>query len=47
MSYVRAASHAWWNWIFSLDRGEWLVLLLVATMLGFLCLRGYGSRSNY
>ena len=26
---------------------HWLVILLVAVVLGFFCLRGFGSRSNY
>jgi hypothetical protein len=35
------------NWAASLNRQEWLVVLLLAMGLGFLCMRGYGSRSNY
>ena len=35
------------NWFASLDRQEWLVVLAIGMVLGFLCMRGYGSRSNY
>jgi hypothetical protein len=35
------------RWATSLNRQEWLIVLVVAMVLGFLCMRGYGSRSNY
>jgi hypothetical protein len=35
------------QWVLSLDRQEWLIVLLVVTVIGFFCMRGYGSRSNY
>ncbi len=34
-------------WFAHLHRQEWLVLLLIVTVLGVLCMRGYGSRTNY
>ena len=34
-------------WANHLDRQEWLILLLVIMVAGFLCMRGFGSRSNY
>ncbi|MFV2066863.1 MAG: hypothetical protein ACC645_07750 [Pirellulales bacterium] len=36
-----------WKWMNHLDRQEWIMLLLVVTLFGFLCMRGYGSRSKY
>jgi hypothetical protein len=30
-----------------LDRQEWLIVLAVVVGVGFLCLRGFGSRTNY
>jgi hypothetical protein len=36
-----------WSWISSLNKEEWLLLLIVVTALGFLCMRGFGSRKNY
>lgn len=35
------------NWCAHANRTEWMVVLVVAMLLGFLCMRGYGSRSNY
>jgi hypothetical protein len=35
------------DWFNSLDRQEWLAVLMIGMVLGFLCMRGYGSRSNY
>jgi hypothetical protein len=35
------------RWFNKLDRQEWLIVLVVAMLFGFLCMRGYGSRSNY
>ncbi len=36
-----------WAWFSNLSRDEWMVVLVVATFLGFLCMRGFGSRSSY
>lgn len=36
-----------WNWLNQLDRQEWLMLLLVGMVVGFFCMRGFGSRSKY
>ncbi|MEN1681885.1 MAG: hypothetical protein AAGJ46_20075 [Planctomycetota bacterium] len=36
-----------WAWFAALNREEWLVVLAVGCLLGFLCMRGFGSRSNY
>ncbi|MCH7751680.1 MAG: hypothetical protein IH898_05940 [Planctomycetes bacterium] len=35
-----------WNWLNSLDYQEWFLLLGIVAALGFLCMRGFGSRSN-
>ncbi len=42
-----SAIGASWRWFSVLNREEWMVVLAVACALGFLCMRGYGSRSNY
>jgi hypothetical protein len=34
-------------WMLSLDRQEWLTVLVAVTVVGFFCMRGFGSRSNY
>jgi hypothetical protein len=36
-----------WQWFDSLTREEWVVVLGVVSVLGFLCMLGYGSRSKY
>lgn len=36
-----------WRWFSALSREEWMIVLTVVTALGFLCMLGYGSRSNY
>jgi hypothetical protein len=36
-----------WGWFNLLTREEWLVVLALVSVLGFLCLLGYGSRSKY
>ncbi|HEY4234771.1 MAG TPA: hypothetical protein VGM76_15155 [Lacipirellulaceae bacterium] len=36
-----------WQWFNSLTREEWVVVLGVTSVLGFLCMLGYGSRSKY
>ena len=35
-----------WNWFNSLDYQEWFLLLGIVAVLGFLCMRGFGSRSK-
>jgi hypothetical protein len=36
-----------WQWFNSLTREEWVVVLAVVSVMGFLCMLGYGSRSKY
>jgi hypothetical protein len=35
------------RWVNSIDSQDWLMVLVAAVVLGFLMLRGFGSRSNY
>ena len=35
------------NWFTRLDREELFLALVVVMVLGFLCMRGFGSRSSY
>ncbi len=35
-----------WNWFNSLHYQEWFLLLGIIAALGFLCMRGYGSRGR-
>ncbi|TWT72682.1 hypothetical protein Pla123a_39800 [Posidoniimonas polymericola] len=36
-----------WRWFSTLSRDEWMIVLAAVTFLGFLCMRGFGSRSSY
>ncbi len=36
-----------WDWFNRLTREEWVVVLAVVAVLGFLCMLGFGSRSKY
>ena len=36
-----------WRWFAMLDHQEWIVVLALVSCCGFLCMRGFGSRSNY
>jgi hypothetical protein len=36
-----------WDWFMRLNREEWVVVLAVVCVMGFLCMLGYGSRSKY
>ncbi len=31
----------------NLDRHEWIAVFAVAVVIGYFCLRGFGSRANY
>jgi hypothetical protein len=31
----------------SLSRHEWIALFVVALIIGYFCMRGFGSRANY
>lgn len=46
-NFVSEAWKATMNWINHLDRNAWLIVLCCALVIGTLCLRGFGSRSNY
>jgi hypothetical protein len=35
------------RWVTSLDKQESLLMLVIVTIVGFFCMRGFGSRSNY
>ena len=35
------------KWINSLDKQDWMLILIAAVVIGFFCLQGMGSRKNY
>lgn len=47
IGYLSSFAHELWSWLFILNREEWMVLLAIVSVCGFLCMRGYGSRHNY
>ena len=47
MDFFQGILNDTWRWFALLTREEWIVVLAVAASLGFLCMRGFGSRSNY
>ena len=36
-----------WGWVNGLDRQQWMMMLMATMVLGFLCMRGFGSRKHY
>ncbi len=47
LQQLRLAGQSFWQWVDSLNRGEWLMLLVAAMVFGFMLLQGFGSRSKY
>ena len=45
--YVSEAWNGAVNFVFHLNRQEWLLVLCGGLIIGTFCLRGFGSRSNY
>jgi hypothetical protein len=45
--WIRTALHDGWVWVSALNYQEWFVLLGITSACGFLCMRGFGSRSGY
>jgi hypothetical protein len=44
---IGTAYHEVTHWFNTLDRQEWLLVLIGAVVVGFLCLQGMGSRKGY
>jgi hypothetical protein len=44
--YFQNGVHASWHWVRTLNHQEWFLLLGGASVAGFLCMRGFGSRRN-
>ncbi len=44
--WFQTALHNTWNWFNQLGYQEWFLLLGIVATLGFLCMRGHGSRGN-
>ncbi len=46
-SFVSEICNTALNWVNHFDRNAWIVVLFSVLLIGSICLRGYGSRSNY
>ncbi|MCA9259150.1 MAG: hypothetical protein KDA61_08120 [Planctomycetales bacterium] len=46
-AWFRGGLYGIWAWANSLNYQEWFLFLGIASVLGFMCMRGYGSRSEY
>jgi hypothetical protein len=47
MNYLNDLYYQLLNYANRLTPQQWVMVLTVTLVLGMLCLRGYGSRSNY
>jgi hypothetical protein len=45
--WLNSAVHDGWHWVTTLNLQEWLLLLGITAAAGFLCMRGFGSRTQY
>ena len=45
--YVNSAVQTVLGWGGTLDKGQWLMVLVGVVIVGAVCLRGFGSRSSY
>jgi hypothetical protein len=45
--WIQSGLHHSWNWLNQLSYQEWFLLLGIVASLGFLCMRGYGSRGSH
>jgi hypothetical protein len=46
-SWFRGFASDGWTWIDSLNREQWLLFLGLTSVLGFMCMRGFGSRKEF
>ncbi len=44
--WIKGSVYETWGWFNQLNYQEWFLLLGIVAALGFLCMRGYGSRGN-
>ena len=43
--WIQSLLRSIWNWLDQLNYQEWFLLLGIVAVLGFCCMRGFGSRS--
>jgi hypothetical protein len=47
MHWIEELFHQTMRLVERLDRGEWVLVLAGVVLVGWICLRGFGSRSSY
>jgi len=45
--WLRGGVQDAWAWVCALNYQEWFLLLGLVSAAGFLCMRGFGSRTDY
>lgn len=45
--WIRGGIRESWVWVASFNLQEWLLFLAITSAAGFLCMRGFGSRTDY
>ncbi|MCC6492186.1 MAG: hypothetical protein IT424_04105 [Pirellulales bacterium] len=45
--WLQSGVHDAWHWVATLNLQQWFLLLGIAAVAGFLCMRGLGSRIEY
>jgi hypothetical protein len=45
--WLQKGVHDAWTWVVQLNYQEWFLLLGITAAAGFLCMRGFGSRTEY
>jgi hypothetical protein len=45
--WIRTGLADSWHWVIGLNYQEWSLLLGITSAAGFMCMRGFGSRTNY
>jgi len=47
LEFVNRFYNVFINWLLSLNRQEWVLVLFFVMVLGFLCMRGLGQRKTH
>lgn len=45
--WIKTGINDGWVWVCGLNYQEWFLFLGITSLAGFMCMRGFGSRSDY
>jgi hypothetical protein len=45
--WIKSGIHDSWVWVAALNYQEWFLFLGITALAGLMCMRGFGSRSDY